>query len=1381
METTNPINNSNTIKKTIKIKGKTPKQKSPTQKTTRKKRCPNGMRINTETGLCEPITLNPVKTSKKISRILTDVPMLVSPVSSLKTLTNIIETEPPIETIQPPIETIQPPIVTIKNTTRRKCPKGTTKNRKTGICEPSKGEKSIRNNDESRIDTVQLNINEKPINDEPPIDVDAPINIQNMKKNKIELLERKELSKNTDDYNFLYPNLNDPQFNIKITERKEFNDNKYDGKIHTNISEQADILCNSDFELAPHQIFVRNFLSFQTPYNSLLLYHGLGSGKTCSAISVAEEMRDYIMQMGISSQIIIVASPNVQSNFRVQLFDERKLKQVDGLWNIRNCVGPKFLKEINPMNMKGLTEANVSKQINRIIDTYYSFVGYVKFANDIAKECIVENEALSEKQKNNIIRSKLRKAFNNKLIIIDEVHNIRVTDDNKDKRVAEELLKLIKYVTNLRLLLLSATPMFNSYKEIVWLVNLMNMNDRRSTIEVGDVFNKDGSFKVSADGEEIGRELLERKATGYISFVRGENPYTFPYRVWPTEFAPEHTFENKRYPSLQLNGTSQLTDTIKHLSLYLVDIGEYQQKGYNYIIRRIKGGYIGNYKQMPNLENIETFGYTMMQQPLEGLNIIYPDIRLNDEKPEFNSLELVGGEGLKRIMTFVEDPSTHFRSKFSYIPATIERYGKIFSPTEIGKYSSKIDTICKHIMNSSGVILVYSQYIDAGLVPLALALEELGFLRAGDGQSLFDKPPTGKRNGFNYVMITGDKGFSSNPTNDIKLLTNENNIDGSKVKVALISQTGAEGLDLKFIRQVHILEPWYNMNRIEQIIGRAVRTCSHKSLPFSQRNVEIYLYGSLMRDDVVEETADLYIYRLAEAKAIQIGKVSRVLKEMSVDCILNRGQNNFIDMKDAEMSNNSENDVVKPVKLELSSGVTIENYEIGDKPFSAICDYMESCSYVCRPNKEITDDNVNLDTYNENFIMMNNDKLIYKIKQLMKERFFYKKKDMIILLNLTKKYPLVQINAALHQLVEDKTEYVIDKYGRVGHLINISDLYLFQPLEINDDHTSIYEKSIPLNMKHDRIVVNLPKEIKVNEAVIRINNKKDDKLLDSDKLYKKIEEMYKLAIEEQLIIKGEENWYMFCYPAIDFLIKNGYEVNTLHYLIAEHIIDELKLSDIIIILRQFQKNPIFDKTEVFKFIKMYMTAQLLKAKNNLTGFLWKDKGKQVLFVKQNKNEGDIGEDNREDNREDIVNYDEIWSLAEAEDMKDFQENLNNRSTNIISNLNSIIGFMNNFKTEDFVVFKTKDINKSRDTGARCDQNSNKGKAIDILNSIVGKNNFTYPPNKKISQKELCIIQELYLRLFDKERKNKKRWFLSPTDAVLTNIEKYSTVDKKGKK
>ena len=133
------------------------------------------------------------------------------------------------------------------------------------------------------------------------------------------------LTPENDEYSYLYPSLNDPNFNIKIAERKEFNDNKYDGKIY-DVKEYSDILCKAEFELAPQQLFVRNFLSLQTPYNSLLLYHGLGSGKTCSAISVAEEMREYNKQMGIGKRIIVVASPNVQENFKVQLFDETKLK-----------------------------------------------------------------------------------------------------------------------------------------------------------------------------------------------------------------------------------------------------------------------------------------------------------------------------------------------------------------------------------------------------------------------------------------------------------------------------------------------------------------------------------------------------------------------------------------------------------------------------------------------------------------------------------------------------------------------------------------------------------------------------------------------------------------------------------------------------------------------------------------------------------------------------------------------------------------------------------------------------------------------------------------------------------------------------------------------
>ena len=139
-----------------------------------------------------------------------------------------------------------------------------------------------------------------------------------------EAVERHYLQEHGD-FDYLYPSLNDPSFNVKIAQKQEFFDTRYEGKID-DVEAGSNRMCDMEVELAPYQVFVRNFLSFQTPYNSLLLYHGLGSGKTCSAITVAEEMRDYLRQMGINKRIIVVASPNVQDNFRLQLFDERKLE-----------------------------------------------------------------------------------------------------------------------------------------------------------------------------------------------------------------------------------------------------------------------------------------------------------------------------------------------------------------------------------------------------------------------------------------------------------------------------------------------------------------------------------------------------------------------------------------------------------------------------------------------------------------------------------------------------------------------------------------------------------------------------------------------------------------------------------------------------------------------------------------------------------------------------------------------------------------------------------------------------------------------------------------------------------------------------------------------
>ena len=120
---------------------------------------------------------------------------------------------------------------------------------------------------------------------------------------------------------------------------------------------------------------------------------------------------------------------------------------------------------------------------------------------------------------------------------------------------------------------------------------------------------------------------------------------------------------------------------------------------------------------------------------------------------------------------------------------------------------------------------------------------------------------------------------------------------------------------------------------------------------------------------------------------------------------------------------------------------------------------MDTCEYKCIPendDNEIT--NLNFNTYNEAFMLVNSDKIIQKIKQLFKHRFFYRKQDLFAYINIPKKYPTVQIYSALTQMINDNTEFIVDKYNRTGYLINIGDYYLFQPSELNYKNISLYDE-----------------------------------------------------------------------------------------------------------------------------------------------------------------------------------------------------------------------------------------------------------------------------------------------------------------------------------
>jgi len=1270
---------------------------------------------------------------------------------------------------------------------------------------------------------------------------------------KKELLERQELEENPEENDFLYPTLNDPNFNIKIAEKKEFNDTKYDGTIY-NIKEHAEILSKADFELAPHQAFIRNFMSFQTPYNSLLLFHALGSGKTLSAIGVCEEMRVYLKQMGISKRIIIVASPNVQDNFRLQLFDERKLKLVDGLWSMRDAIGNRLIKEINPMNMKGLTKEKILSQIRSLINSSYLFLGYIEFANYIDKSQQIKGEYKTEKEKKNRIMRNLQNEFDNRLIVIDEVHNIRISDENENKKVAEKLLELVKTANNLRLLLLSATPMYNNYQEIIWLLNLMNINDRRGEIAMKDVFDKEGDFKKNSKGEEVGKQLLIQKATGYVSFVRGENPYTFPFRIYPSIFSPNNSFSNKalKYPSYQMNGKIiNDEDKIKILNLFLTKIGSYQSKGYQYVIDSLRKRKItvttkkGVIREMPSFENMESFGYTMLQLPIEALNIVYPIEGLEDvledvtpidsfssssssskstsasgngeiieltkrpsSEPSVSSFEfepviksnsshsggentptssssklstsssshkssininvhdLTGKKGLHRMMDFVDTKSPPEKGSFEYKTSTLNKYGRIFSPDEVGKYSSKIKNICDNIVSpdgtvNEGVIMIYGQYIDGGILPVVLALEEMGFTRYGsDVKSLFKTPPTdpvdvrtmkpriSKKSDFipaKYILITGDPRLSPNNANDVKAATSEDNKDGNKIKVVIISQAGAEGVDFKFLRQLHILQPWYNMSRIEQIIGRAVRNFSHKDLPFEKRNVEIFMYGTLLEKNK-EESADLYIYRVAEYKAVQIGKVSRILKETAVDCIINHDQTNFTQDIMAAYDEGI-------ISQTLSNGKEIDDFKVGDAPFSAACDYMENCSYKCYPNKELDEKLIKEDTYNETFIMMNSDKIIQKIRQLFKERFFYIKKDLLLYINTPKPYPLVQIYAALTQLIEDSSEYITDKYGRTGYLVNIGEYYLFQPSELNNRNLSIFDRSVPLDFKHSMINIEIKPEDNVAKHVIDQRNLQEiaeehniePTHIKENALIKELKENYELALHfaktKEKIPRKDDNWYKHCGKTIRNLIKEFHvpERNVLEFLV-EHIVDMLLFKEKVELLNYLYSVQEFEgEFSLEKMMKDYLSSFVITTKR-LTGIiLFSVDKRQIMIYDKSKKK---------------------WVHAEPEDEIDIAT-VAATKFKIPTGLqyNTIMGFIDNEKSNRYLVFKTKQTDAKRNTGARCDE-AVKGKKIQILNMILGEEKYTSENTKGMIQSELCSLQEFLLRYYNTDRKNNKIWFLN---------------------
>lgn len=608
-----------------------------------------------------------------------------------------------------------------------------------------------------------------------------------------------------------------------------------------------------DFKLQSYQRFLRRVLSPDSPVRCLLMVHGTGTGKTCTAIQIAEE---YIIRPEFQDKrVLVLAKPAVQDNFKTQIFEMSKVSvDQDGILLSKQCTGRRYLDMLLRIQSEPLKWSDKASRermntiAQRIISEFYEFQGYGVFANMINAQEEADD-------------AWIHKNFDNRLIIIDEAHGIRNPEEGSaTKLISMALERVIKVANNVTLVLLTATPMYDTYEEIVFYFNLFLWNDRRQplnkTLSASDLFNKSGNFLKGAE------EKFRGWCQDYVSFIRGDNPLSFPYRLPPPDnmvaSVATRDLKNRQIPEAERRSVLTLT---------------------------------GSFVQGIQAEVLKSVKDTKL-----GIAAAYPTICVLPNNGTFRTTFKKSKE---------EDAQYEYDDKF-------------LSPSKIANHSSKFALIMKTIQQSKGVIFVYSNFIDMGTQLFSMCLEEHGYESALGNKLLkttSNEVPRGSVG--KYFLFTSDISDTDRRKIMSRLKSPENK-EGNDIKIIVGSYSIAEGVDFSYVRQIHIIDYWWNMSRIEQAVGRGIRTCSHRALDFKDQNCTVYLHICKLPDSNRELIDEQYYRIMVEAKAKLIAVVKHVVMESAMDCPLQTDINSLpAAWRNLEIVQNRSQDN-KPVKLTLS-------------------------------------------------------------------------------------------------------------------------------------------------------------------------------------------------------------------------------------------------------------------------------------------------------------------------------------------------------------------------------------------------------------------------------------------------------------------------------
>lgn len=906
----------------------------------------------------------------------------------------------------------------------------------------------------------------------------------------------------------LYPEIDDPNFQSKIYKKREFYFHKIPQRDkltdYEDIKKYRDEACGSiDFKPREQQAILSNFLNPNTPYNGLLVMHGTGVGKTATAILIAEQFKEQVTKYN-TKVFVLVSGTSIRENFKNELLF---------------ATGDTYLK--NRQIMDQLTGDEKDRERKMAIYStmqFYRILSYKTFYRKVLGEKIVERKVVDDDrivasymkdEEGELLRATVEDKItnmDNSLLIIDEAHNLTGNE------YGEALKKIIENSTNLKVILLTATPMKNLATDIVELLNFIRPKDDKLRKE--KIFTTEKEVHLM-DFKEGGKEYFAKKVSGYISYFRGSIPFTFAKRVDKGEipdgllftplircFMEEFQFKTYEVASKEMDDAlDRYSSAASNFVFPGLDkdkkdiMGYYSNDGINKVI-----GQINSDKEiLLNMINKKLFDNKLKPEILN--NFIMESKRKN-----------ITGNILK--LDYLKQFSIKFYKTISRLQKLVE-----------GKKGAGTAFVYSNLKRAGGMELFadalemngYLEYnqdpneyiINEDTIDAITGITFAEFKKKFDSKSF--KPAT-------FLLITGGGGEEGDELPEIKqkiireVFNNPDNKNGANLKLVLGTRVMTEGVTLENTREVHILDVHYNLAKVEQVIGRAIRFCKHMAItnednPFPQVNVYRYVASiSNKNKNITILSTDETLYQKAEQKYLLVKKVERLLKESAIDCPLLLHGNKF--PEEIEQAKNC----VPP---------TLENVKAGKNICPALCDFQE-CELKCKDPKledkyfdekkktyiDIPKNKLDFTSFNDDLAKFEIDNVKEMIKDLYKFKSSYTYNEILDLIKKSYRKEQAELfeefflDQALEELMpktenqfNNFTDVIFDKFNRQGYLVQYDKYFIFQPFDENENTPYYYRQNTKIEYINDTPVSNYLKN-KFGEVIIK--RTKEEKQLDEE-------------------------------------------------------------------------------------------------------------------------------------------------------------------------------------------------------------------------------------------------------------------------------------------